>query len=224
MAITSGTATVAETATGTSLSGTLPSGLANNDVLVAHYAGSDTVANTTFSVSGWVAIKAPIEFTSSRLIASYYRVVTDAGTQTAPSASWVTGGRATWEIQRYIGVDQATPLDCAVTYDVQVQTLPLPSITTVTDGARAISGAAVDSAATGTLSKPTEMTLVADSTGSGRRAQIADEVRATAGATGTRTWSHSTSLIVAGWLTALRPVSSTDATVIPPARVDVLIQ
>lgn len=208
MTITSRTATLVESATGTSITGTLPTGLANGDVLVVNYGATSSSTGFVGPSGGYTALLAPTEFAAGNVGAAYYKVVTNAAGETGPVASWTSSGRCTAITQAYVGVDTTTPLDVVTTTNStnSALTLALTSRTTVTNNARLISGCVINAASASTLTVPSEMTQVSMTTGTGRRTGFADEVRATAGATGTRTWTQSgAGLGFAAYLAALRP-------------------
>ena len=200
---------LAEVAAGTGLSAVLPTGLADGDVVVVTYGLPERLANIDFvgtTSTGYTELFVPVEFAPGRVLAAFYKVVTNAASETAPSVSWVTSGRATAETQAYGGVHETTPIDAAavIASSGNSTILSVGEVITVTAGARLLSGCAVD-AGGGTLTKPAEMSQVAMSTGTGRRTGFAEEDRPIAGATGSRTWTQSgTGLAIGAYLTALR--------------------
>lgn len=191
----------------TSLVVNVPSGIADGDVLVT-FLGIGAAGLTP--PGGWNLIG---QATGQAVISSYiyYHVVTSAAGEPA-SYTWSgwTASRSTAQCVAYSGVDNTTPVD--VTASTQsnaagATTVVLASITTVTNGAMLISCAGQDSAA-GTDTIPGTMSRVSDSTGTGKRFGSADETDATAGATGTRTWTFDSSVLAhSGVLGALRPAT-----------------
>ena len=108
----------------------------------------------------------------------------------------------------YTGVDPTTPIDATASTHGQNTgtTNVVPGITTVTDGAMLLSGLAGDWS-TYDLTPPSGMANVNHSTGTGRVTGIADLVQATAGATGSKTWTTPTGYATAAYLAALRPAT-----------------
>jgi len=194
---------------GTGLSAVLPIGLADGDVVVVTYGLPDRLANINFvgtTSKGYTALFEPVEFAPDRVLAAFYKVVTNAASETVPSVSWVTSGRATAETQAYGGVNETTPIDAAavIASSGNSTKLSVDEVVTVTAGARLLSGCAVD-AAGGSLTKPARMSQVAMSPGTGRRTGFAEEDRPIEGATGPRTWTQSgPGLAIGAYLTALR--------------------
>jgi hypothetical protein len=214
VAIVGRTATVTEvnnTGLSGTITGTLPTGMAYGDVLICAYIGSGSIANHT-PPSGWTAFVSPFVVPDAALIAAYWRAHTQANPITVgPSVTYNNSARHTLIVQAYSGVNTTTPIDVTATTAVTAPyntTLDAPSITTVTANAMIISADLVDSANTLTT-KPTSMTLVADASGGGvgRGGALAQELKATAGATGVRTWTAASSLGMGAWMTALRPAN-----------------
>ena len=104
-------------------------------------------------------------------------------------------------------MDNATPLDAAVVTAVDTTysatSLTVPSITTVSNGARLIGGLGLDSSSA-SVSPPNGWTERWEAAG-GQVAEQADAAQTAAGATGTVTWTLSSGRAVAGWRTALKP-------------------
>lgn len=207
--ISARTATVAESASATSITGTLPADIQSGDCAVAVFSMSSTVAQFT-APSGWTQLAAPTIVATSKLVAAYYRF-------SPPSAPvGTTSGaadRQTAIVQAYSGVNTGTPVDVAAQITSGTGTsLALTGVTTATAGARLLSGVTADTASRAWVI-PSGMTEVKQYSASttGRAGALADEVRTTAGATGTRTWSlsPSASLGIVGFTVALRPAAAT---------------
>ena len=118
-------------------------------------------------------------------------------------------GPTTGHMQRFEGIDTTTPIDvAAVTANsASIVSLVVPSITTVTDDAVLIGGAVLNAVTAADVVTPAGMTLINKSAGVGRESSWAYEARATAGATGTRTWGQNptgTAREYVGWSGALR--------------------
>lgn len=211
--ITGRTATLAESASATSIAGTLPTDRQAGDVVVAHFAMSSTVANFTPPAAEWLQLVAPTADSAGvNTLAAYYAFDPSA----APTGTTTVAGRQTCICQAYGGVNNSTPVDVAAQINTGAAPLTISGITTVTAGARLLSGVVIN-ASTGTFTQPTGMTLIKSHTsGVGRGGALADETPAGAGATGTRQWVWSgTSQGMAGYLTALRPATTGSATATP---------
>jgi hypothetical protein len=207
--INRGNSTLVEQASGTSLVITVPSGIANNDVLVADLT---LAGGTSTPPAGWSQIAF---VTQSGVITKYgfYHVVTNSSGEPS-SYTWtgITNGKATGIMVDYSGVDNNTPLDVtASTFSANSPTnsIDCPSITTVTYDAVLISGGGMDAVTTATLIVPSQMFQIQQSTGTGKRGALADQIFTTAGSTGTRTWTQSPNgtLAMACYLGALRPAA-----------------
>jgi hypothetical protein len=194
----------------TSVAVNKPTGLVNGDIIVVGVAKANADAVT--KPSGFVDI-ALVTGQAAVTTYGYYKVITNAGGEPATyTFSWTNTSRATGESVAYSGVDNTTPIDVTASTLAQGSgsaSLVLPSITTVTNGAMLISGAGQDSSGTGTMTQPGSMGQVQVALSAGKCFTMADELAATAGATGTRTWTGSSSTLAhSGWLAALRPAST----------------
>jgi len=221
MAITERTATVAESASATTITGTIPASSVAGDVLVAVFGLSCTVAQLTEPAAAWTQLITPNEFNAGiETFAAYYKVAvgSDAGPTCTSSGA---AGRITCLMQAYIGVDNVTPIDVAavVTTNASTNALACTGVTTVTDGAMVISGITGDWS-TGTWTAPTStlaLTLQkAHTSGTGRATALADGIKSPLGATGTETWSDTAAVLhEAGFVGALRPSVAAQASLIP---------
>lgn len=229
MTITSRTATAAESASATSVTGTLPTGTTTGDVVIAFLTvpGTD-LGQHSGTPSGWTELLAPMLVADNNIISAYYRVK-DAGWSTGPAVSTsAAASRTAATCQSYIGCNIYNPLDSSVSSAATSPygtSITIPGVTTATDGARLISGAICDSStADFSPTAPTGMTRIAMTNGTGdgiagRGMSLADEVRATAGATGDRAWSTGVSLGHGGFLVALRPALSVPPRLNHPMRI-----
>lgn len=202
MAIVSRTPTVAENASATSVTGTLPPDRHGGDVVVATFHMDTSAANFT-APSGWTQLCAPVASTAVKIIAAYYRFDPPSGPVGTTAGA---AGRQTCICQAYGGVDTTTPVDVAtVTATTATAPVTIGSVTTVTSGARLISAVTGDFT-NGTWTPPAGMALVKTHTpGTGRAGAYAD-LTVTAGATGTRAWTATvTTVALIGFLAALRP-------------------
>lgn len=206
MAIVGRTGTVVENASTQSITGTRPADRQAGDLVIAVFVMACTTAQFTGPGGSWVQLFAPFLVPNGNTLAAYYQV-NPAADPTATSSG--VADRASVICQAYGGVNPAAPIDVAAVTAVTNMygtSLAVGGVTTATNGARLVSGCAVDSS-TRVLVVPSGMTLVADASGGGvgRGLTVADEVRATAGGTGTRTWSQvGTDLGMGAFLVALR--------------------
>lgn len=221
MAITGRTPTVVEDDSATTITGTLPTDRVTGDLVIATFSFTGDVTGSLTGPSGWTQVHTPTAFDTTNYVtlASYYRFDPPADPTASHSAA---AGALSVICQAYGGVNTTTPLDVTSVVTTAASTSVVATgVTTATNGARLISMHAEDNR-TRTAVIPSGMTQViqysaAGGTTGGRHLAMADEVRATAGATGTRTWSNSPSntnnmIAVVG---ALRP--ATDATMTPSA-------
>lgn len=203
-----GTATYVANSSGTSITATKPTGSASGDFAIAQFAIGNSGAGWV-APAGWTALFTPVAF-SNTFHAVYYRRLT-GGAQDTPSASWTNSGRNSVIMAVWPGVDATTPFDVAVQtlYPASAtQTLTLPSLTSVTTGARIVSGAVVDTSSASALTEPDEMVLLRStpSSSGGREQSLADEIDNTVGASGTRSWTQTASgYRIGGFIVALRP-------------------
>ncbi|AOT03012.1 PKD domain-containing protein [Arthrobacter sp. U41] len=201
----SSTTAFSATATGT-VSLAAPAGRTAGDVLVASFTADK---NPTVAVpAGWTAIVNGLSIGGGARVFSYYRVV---GSADPTSYTWTLSTAMKWGggITAYTGVNTTTPLDSAVATAVNTtytaSSITVAGITTASNGALLIGGVGFDSS-NPAATAPTGWTERWEST-DGQIAEQADRIQATAGATGTATWTFSTAKAVAAWRTALKPAS-----------------
>ncbi|MCO4273382.1 hypothetical protein NG701_02895, partial [Pseudarthrobacter sp. HLT3-5] len=188
-----------------------PAGTAAGDVLIA--AITADFSPTMSSVpTGWTPIVNGLGINSSSNSGSrafvYYHVV---GTSDPASYTWTLSTAVKWGggITAYRGVNNTTPLDSPVvtaldtTYSAT--SITAPSVTTATAGAMLIGGGACDCSAP-VFSPPSGWTERWEAP-AGQIAELADRFQATAGASGTATWTMSAARAVAVWRTALKPAA-----------------
>ena len=141
-----------------------------------------------------------------RGVFAYYRVV---GSSDPATYTWTLSTAVKWGggTTAYRGVDNATPLDSAVATAVNTSytatSIAVGSVTAASNGAMLIGGLGFDSS-NPAATPPTGWTERWEATG-GQIAEQADRTQATAGATGTTTWTFSTAKAVAAWRAALNP-------------------
>jgi PKD repeat protein len=186
-----------------------PAGTAAGDVLVASITAdyNPTMASVP---AGWTPMVNALSINSSSSAGSrafaYYHVV---GASDPASYSWTLSTAVKWGggITAYRGVNTTTPLDTPVVNAVNTTytatSIAGPSVTTVSNGAMLIGGIACDCSSP-VVTPPTGWTERWEAP-SGQIAELADEVQATAGASGTATWTFSAMRAVAVWRTALKP-------------------
>jgi len=185
---------------------TKPSGVVNNDVLVASVAVSGG-SNTTITVpSGWTQIRRTNNSTTVG-IASYYHVVTNGGSEPA-SYIWslTSGTRASGGITRYLGVDTSSPIDTSGGGTGSSTTPTAPSVTT--NGANELVVGLFGTGVSATYTAPSGMTeryAVTNANASGPATEAADYTQATASSTGTKAATASASAGWAAQLVALQP-------------------
>lgn len=212
---TSGITTVGSSTTysGTAVTGvsiSAPAGTAAGDVLVAAIT-ADTNPSMASVPAGWTAMVNGLSInstsTSGARVYVYYHVV---GSSDPASYAWTLSAAAKWGggITGYRGVNNTTPLDAQVVTAVDASytatSITAPSTTTATNGARVIGGVGCDCASPMVSAPPSGSTQQWQAAG-GQIAELADKVQATAGATGTATWTLSAQRAVAAWQAALKP-------------------
>ncbi|MEA5456675.1 PKD domain-containing protein [Sinomonas sp. JGH33] len=188
---------------------TAPSGTSAGDVLVASIT-TDLNPSVTSVPAGWTPIVNGLSInasaTSGARVFAYYHV---AGASEPSSYLWTLSAAVKWGagVTAYRGVNNTTPLDTGVATAVDgtysATSITLPSITTVSSGALLIGGVGLDSVVPG-ISPPNGWTQCWQVAG-GQIGELADLTQATAGASGTATWTLSTARAVGAWRTALKP-------------------
>ncbi|HEU4666540.1 MAG TPA: PKD domain-containing protein [Arthrobacter sp.] len=205
--VNSSTANAASATTGVVLAA--PAGSAPGDVLVASIT-TDLNPSMASVPAGWTPLVNALSINSSTTSGArafaYYHVVGSSGPSTY---SWTLSSAAKWGggITAYRGVDTSSPLDSPVVTSVDTTygatSVTAGSITTASDGAMLIGGAACDCAAP-VFSPPNGWTERWEATG-GQIAEQANIAQPTAGASGTATWSTGAPRAMAVWRTALKP-------------------
>jgi PKD repeat protein len=206
--ITIGSSTTANSTTaGTAVTLAKPSGAVAGDVLIASITADN---NPTMSSvpTGWQPIVNGLSTAGARVFA--YRHLVAAGDPA--SYNWTLSSPQKWGagITAYRGVDNATPLDTAVVTAVSTSSsstsLTLPSVTTTKANAVLIGGVGLDSGTPFLVSPPSGWVEEWEAA-AGQIAEQADKLQATAGASGTATWTLSSGRAIGGWRSALRPAS-----------------
>lgn len=200
MAITVGN-TQSVTANGAPGAVTKPTGLADGDVLITTL-GTSAAAGTP--PTGFTTIGSATTSASERVTVAY-KVVTSAAGEPA-SYSWTgASGRSSLTITAFSGVDNTTPIDMTAATATGTASVAL-SNTTVTNAALILAMAIGDWSTAG-MTIPAGMTSLFNLGNPGRRTAGAYLEQATAGATGTKTFTGESGLSMAGIIFALRPSS-----------------
>jgi PKD repeat protein len=185
-----------------------PGGVSAGDVLLAAF----TVDNkpTVTAPAGWTPIVTALKPNGGAEVFAYYHVV--AVGESAGSYSWALSAAAKWGggITAYRGVDASHPLDVAspvtkIDGTGTATSITLSGVVTVTNGAMLIGGLGADGA-TATTTPPSGWTEAFDSIG-GKMSEHAYMAQATAGSSGSATWTISSPRAMAVWMTALRPAT-----------------
>ncbi|MFJ5697011.1 PKD domain-containing protein [Arthrobacter sp. NPDC093139] len=212
----SSTTASATTAT-TAVTLTRPSGTTAGDVLVASFTADK---NPTAAVpAGWTAIVNGLSISSGARVFAYYRV---AGASEPPTYTWTLSTAVKWGagVTAYRGVNNTTPLDSAVATAVnttyRATSIAVPGVTTASNGSMLIGGLGFDSS-NPAATPPSGWTERWETVAGGQIAEQADRTQATAGATGTATWTFSSAKAVAAWRTALKPAPKDPDTPAPVA-------
>lgn len=206
-----GTPTVTELATGTSIDVAYPTGIQAGELLVCSVNNSG--ASVPATPAGFTLAKSQTNANGTATsIMTAYKVATGSESGTIAVASNVASGRITGIMMRLSGVDTTTPIDVAASSanGATGASWSVPSITTVTNGALLYAHTALNASSSADITHTAaQMTSVANSTGTGRRARIWHETFATAGATGTRTFQSNptTTLQWTVALIAFRPAA-----------------
>lgn len=204
-----GTPSLYENASNTQVVVPYPSGIVAGELLVMSVSNSNATISTT-PPTGFTLVAGQNGPTTSPSTVVFYRIAdaTESGSVTFATG---TAGRVTGVIARWSGNDSTTPLDVtAVSANSTVATtFTMPSITTVTNNAVLVHTISLNAASAADIVTLAGTTLLVDTTGTGRRQGVYYETLATAGASGTRTWSDTpaTSLQWAGVTLAIRPSS-----------------
>jgi hypothetical protein len=205
VAITARTSTVVENASTTSITATLPTDRQYGDVIIAVFLSTATSGQFT-GPSGWTQVVAP-QYGAAMGIGIYYFVHTEATPATAPVGTQTTAGRMSALCQAWSGVNASTPIDMTpTTASTTATSITIPSVTTTVDDVLVLSAIVIDSSSA-TSTVPSGMTMVADASGGsvGRGGSLASVSQATAGASGSKTWTVSTSIGLVGVNWGLRP-------------------
>jgi len=182
-----------------------PTGVVENDVLIAWVVWDTT---PTITASGWTQITGSPLSNSDQRGAFWYKVAggSEPSTYTFSGTSFDRAGG----IIAFSGVDTSTPVEAQGSQtNSSTSSVTAPTITTSTDGAMLVFAGMMDSSAGSTVSAtvPGGMTERVDVpvTSGWSWAYMATEIKATAGSTGTRVATASRSDDNGGFLIALKP-------------------
>lgn len=193
--------------------------MANLDVIA--FVIAVNISTVTVAPAGMTLIASNVA-TNLKLY-TYYKVITNAAGEPATYGPTISAAaRCGLVVASYSGVDNTTPMDvAAVTASNTSGTPSVAGLTTVTANAWLLGFAGLVADTAQTLTVPATMTEVVQT--AGQRTSLAEELRAAAGATGTRTWtSTSSTLASAAVLGALRPDATVAGTA--PRRPTVTLQ
>jgi hypothetical protein len=217
-----GTGTIVESASATSIVPPFPTGASDGDyvVFVATVPCTSTATETTEptqTITNWTRIAAPKFVNDTNAVCAFGRFK-DASWSTMPTVSTShAASRTAAASASYSGVDTTTPLDGVTavfsgttTAGAGGTSLVMTGVSPSAAGAMLLNFCIVDSS-TDTFSPavPSGMTSIATSTGTadgtaGRGLTFAEELRASSGPTGTRTWTHGASVGHGGYMFVLR--------------------
>jgi PKD repeat protein len=181
-----------------------PAGTTSGDVLIACLALNGGSVSSSGVPAGWTLVAAATGAANPHTF-GYYHV---AGSAEPTSFTWnlsssVANGAG---IARYSGVRGASPIDATATtaFGASATTGTLPGVTTATSGAMLVGCIAINSSSTAvSIGSPAGMAEAWDI--GGKRHELADQIQAAAGPSGSKTWTFSSTREWAGWLVALRP-------------------
>jgi hypothetical protein len=190
VAIVDRTSTIAVTASGTTVSAALPGDGTATDTYLAHVAATCTPAQLSIT-SGWSAVAGPTDNGAGQSLAVYKK----KGATTAPVAtSTAAAGRMSMIITAHGPLDPTTDIDVTGT----VATSGTASGTVTAGSVNVSAGATLLSVGMGdtstkTMVTPSGMTSLKATTGAdgGRALAVARQSFASAGASGSKTWTLS---------------------------------
>ncbi|GAB5078283.1 PKD domain-containing protein [Arthrobacter sp. AD-310] len=187
-----------------------PAGTTAGDVLIASLTG-DFNPSLTSVPEGWTPIMNPLSINSSATTGARSFVYLHVAGPAEPLMTTWTFDKSVKlgaGVTTYRGVNTATPLDSPTVTAVDVtytaKSITAASITTASDGAMLIGGAACDCGAQA-FTPPDGWTERFEA--EGQIAEQADKTQTTPGPSGTATWSMSGARAAAVWRTALKPIS-----------------
>lgn len=217
MAVTvAGTPTVAETSSGTSVTCAVPAGVTAGELLVA--CATHLSRSSIPNQAGWTKAGQGVSPSYSLSTALFYRIAT-ASEPASYTFTGLSSGANTVEMVRISGAPTSSVLDAAVDASGAggTYTFTMPSLTTASAGALVLSAVACSAIVSSDIAAASgnPATIIADTTGTGRRTILAFEDRPAAGSVGTRAWKATANVAWAGISVAIKPATaaSTSATV-----------
>jgi hypothetical protein len=196
--------TVTNASSNTTIGINKPANVVDGDLMILKLSSNNTLNPSSLTLADWNLIEDNFDVNGSTSChtAYYWRIW-----HTGDSTSWTaTIGASTLDDESFVfrvtGHDATTPIDIAAASQSSTQNAgPIsPTITTVTDGAVAIFGVSAKNGSVLTgedAGNPSGTTLIQNkrsrNASGGVNSGLAYELRATAGATGTRTWTAYTS-------------------------------
>ena len=206
-----GTPSVYEGASVTSAVIPYPTGVTAGELLLVVVTESASTASTT-NPGGWTLARAQNGPTSSPSTSVWYKIAAGTESGSVTFTTNATAGRVTGTMTRWSGVDNTTPMDATAVgaNSGTASTFNTPTITTVTANAMLVHAVSINASSSADIDTPSGMTMVTGSTGTGRRQRVLSQVQATAGASGTKTFSlnpTTPTLQWAGITVAMRPAA-----------------
>jgi hypothetical protein len=175
-----------------------PADAAQGDVLVSCISLNGGTIGAAGVPAGWTPV-ASVTAVANPKVYGYYKVATSSE---PASYSWTTSATTSGgAITRYSG---ASGLDTSAksASGAAASSGSVPEVTTATPKAMLVGCMSVNSTSA-TLTSPAGMSQAVEA--GNRRFEFADGIQATAGGSGTKTWTFSAARDWAGWLAALRP-------------------
>ena len=181
-----------------------PAGVAAGDVLVAQIT-ADAGPNVSAAPAGWTSVASKSASGAKLFVYSHVATASDG----VLHLDLVHGGEVERRHRGLPGRQPTTPWDTAAVTTSNTATgssLALPGVTTQTAGALLVGGVAVNSSSAG-VTPPSGWSEALEATGI-QVTEVANKVQATAGASGSASWTLTGgSYFAAGWMAALRPAS-----------------
>lgn len=200
------------------------------DLIIADWSWDVTSATPVGRTlpSGWTSLTGVITTTTTFVQGeAAYHIVTAGEAGTTPS--WVVQNGAAYDgnvaVSRFRGVDPVTPFAVASPfYAITVQntgttTKVAPAVVTTAANALRVTGMGIRNGS-GSITVPSGYSMGGNAfLGTGRTTALAHSTQATAGSSGTATWTHATSSVGYAWMTALNPAVAAPAVTVSPGSV-----
>lgn len=208
-----GTVSTYESASGTLVNLTYPTGIVSGELIVAVISHSSGTPPTT-NPGGWTLGGSQSNGASGGpSISVWYRVAAGTETGDVQFQTDSIAAKVSGHMFRLTGVNTSTIEDATeVGASLYGTSLDTPTLTTVTNNSMLLHAVSIR-ASTDDITAPSGPTRIAATAGTGRRLNVYTEQKSAAGATGTRTWTIATTLQMTGITLAFRPSSSGQVTV-----------